>query len=108
MYNHIEVTLVAFERTQDTDGYEVLVPYETVLVGFEKSVKYNEFYTALQAGIKPTRVVFLYNLEYEEAYHNGNEPEVCIIDGIRHKIVRVYSTDAYRCEITLEKEMHNG
>lgn len=104
---HIEITLISYERHQDADGYETLTEKRTEVFGLEKSVSYKEFYKAMESGIKPTLVVAMYRTEWEDAWSGEYAPEHCIVNGIKYRIIREYSTDLYHSELTLAQEVHN-
>lgn len=105
MYISAECSLIAYERTQDQDGYDVLVEHKTDMFCSMTSVSHREYYEALQAGVKPVAVIVVNAWEYEEAWYNNYPPEKAIVNEHYYRIERAYRTDIDHYELTLTYDM---
>lgn len=109
MYSPIEAKLICYSLEQDESGYDkVVIKKETEVFVTLKSVSYREFYTALEIGIRPTKVAMMYTLEYEESFIDGKAPSHIIIQDILYRIEREYQTDMDHTELTLVRDDRNG
>lgn len=108
MYSPIEATLICYGLEQDENGYDVVKELKkTEVFVVLKSVGYREYYTALEAGIRPSKVAVLYALEYEESFINGKAPSHMRIGEELYRIEREYQTDMDRTELTLVLDTRN-
>ena len=106
-------------------GKEVLVENEfgekekalqyanTSLFCLEKSVKYSEYYQAMQTGLKAEKLVSMNIFEYYDFMKNALK-KVCKVrhsitnELIEYTIIREYETDSDNIELTLQRGVENG
>lgn len=86
---------------------------DTSLFCMEKSVKYNEYYQAMQTGLKAEKVISMNIYEYYE-YMKDALKKVCkvrhTITGnlIEYTIVREFENGDDNIELTLQRGVENG
>lgn len=108
MYSPIEATLICYGLGQDEYGYDRVAELKkTEVFVILKSVAYREYYTALEAGIRPTKIAVLYAQEYEDSFIGGKAPSHLKIGNDIYRIEREYQTDMDRTELTLVQDIRN-
>lgn len=96
-----ELTLIGSTIAKDEIGQEVETPTETTVLCGLKSVGRNEFYSAAQAGLKPTLIFEMHGYEY-------NEEKKIIFGTQEYKVIRTYSPSFEVLELTCERVGANG
>lgn len=90
-----EVTLIAYPITEDAIGQQIEGdPVETIILCYEKSIGYREFYAAAAEGIRPEIAVVIHRFEY-------SGQKVVRYNGVLYKVIRTYSTGTEEMELTL-------
>lgn len=90
-----------------------LVYSSTSLFCEEKSVKYSEFYQAMQTGLKAEKIISMNIFEYY-AYMGDALKKVCKVKHsitgqlIEYTIIREYEKDSDNIELTLTRGVENG
>ena len=74
----------------------------------EKSIKYTEFYQAMQTGLSLEKIIVLNKYEYYKEKNNASRMFAKVEDSItqemiEHTVVREYSTDSDNVELTLKR-----
>ena len=109
MYSPTEAKLICYSTEQNDNGYdEVVVKKETEVFVTLKSVSYREYYTALEVGIKPSKICVMYEQEYRESFYENKPPSHIVIDVILYLIQREYQNDIDHVELTLVMDTRNG
>jgi len=95
-----EIKLLTIQKVKDEDGYEEDVTTERPVFAEIKSVRRNEFFLALQAGIEESIVFDMWNHEYSgERYLLHNDK--------KYKVIRAYSKDGERIELSCSEVKKN-
>ena len=94
--NDVKITLRKMTYTFERGTVKSEVQYQIVVWAHPKSVTYNEFYQATEAGYKADIIFSLYSFEY------GGEEEVIYSDEI-YDVVRTYCTSNDKIELTCSR-----
>lgn len=94
--NDVKITLRKMTYTVAKGVVESEIKYETEVWAHPKSVTYNEFYQATEAGYKADIIFSVYSFEYK------GEEEVKYSDEV-YDVVRTYSTSNDRIELTCSR-----
>lgn len=94
--NDVKITLRKMTYTVTKGVVESAVKHEAEVWAHPKSVTYNEFYQATEAGYKADIIFSLYSFEY------GGEEEIKYSDEI-YDVVRTYCTSNDRIELTCSR-----
>ena len=99
-YDH-ELVLIGQDYVQDEIGNWKKVPVRKIVLCGIKSVTRNEFYSAAQAGLRPSIVFVVHSYEY-----NG-ETEV-EFESAKYKVIRTYAASFEEMELTCERVTADG
>lgn len=92
---------------------KALVYADTSLFCEEKSVKYNEFYQAMQTGLKAEKIIAMNIFEYYD-FMGDTLKKVCKVKHsitgqlIEYTIIREFEKDSDNIELTLTRGVENG
>jgi uncharacterized membrane protein YcgQ (UPF0703/DUF1980 family) len=96
--------LLYVTSTKDVDGFLIETEEKTEVYVNKKSVTRSEFYTAMQAGMKPSIVFELRVEDFEMTLHMENNKPVYAqkieYDGFVYEIIRTYSKNDSMIELT--------
>ncbi len=93
-----EVTLVSEKLVMDDIGNQIPQTFENVILCEKKNVTRQEFYEASSSGFKPSLVLNIHAYEY------NNETKL-IFEGTMYVIIRTYSVDLEKLELTCERDL---
>lgn len=96
-----ELTLIGFTITQDEIRQDIETPSNTTILCGLKSIGRNEFYSAAQAGLRPSITFVIHGYEY-----NG-ETKVKF-SGHEYNVIRTYEVDFEELELTCTKVGENA
>ena len=92
-----DAILIYKESGTDEDGFDIdnITRYE--VYASVKSVKRTEFYSAMQAGMKPAIMMSVRTEDYEQTKHIVDKTAVYAqaveLDGAEYNIIRAYTAD---------------
>lgn len=92
------VTLVSEKLVADEVGNQIPQTSENTILCEKKNVTRQEFYEASASGFKPSLVLNIHAYEYK------NETKL-IFENIKYVIIRTYSIDSERLELTCERDL---
>ncbi|MBC1744029.1 phage head closure protein [Listeria welshimeri] len=93
-----EVTLVSEKLVTDDIGNQISQSTETTILCEKKNVTRQEFYESSTSGFKPSLVLNIHGYEYE------NQAKL-VFENKRYVIIRTYSIDSERLELTCERDL---
>lgn len=99
-YDH-ELTLIGTVIEKDEIEQDIEVPTYTTILCTLKSIGRNEFYSAAQAGLRPSITFVIHKYEYEGQKRIRFE-------GQEYKVLRTYSEDFEELELICERVGANG
>ncbi len=99
-YDH-ELTLIGTTIQKDDIEQEIEVPTYTTILCDLKSIGRNEFYSAAQAGLRPSLTFKIHKYEY-----NGEKKVK--FEGQEYKVLRTYSENFEELELICERIGANG
>lgn len=100
-----DATLIYKGTGTDDDGFDIesITGYE--VYASVESVKRTEFYSAMQAGMKPAIMMSVRAEDYEQTKHIVDKTAVYAqaveLDGAEYNIIRAYTADNGMVELTL-------
>ena len=101
----IEAVLIYKNKTTDSCGFDAEEEQRYCIYANMQSVKRTEFYSAMQAGLKPSISIITRIEEFEQTKHIVNKKPIYAqaveIDGAEYKIIRTYCKDTGTIELTL-------
>ncbi len=101
----IEAVLIYKNQVADSCGFDTEEEQRYEIFANMKSVKRTEFYSAMQAGLKPSISIITRIEDYEQTKHIVNKKPIYAqaveIDGAEYKIIRTYYKDTGTIELTL-------
>ncbi|EAE9801135.1 phage head closure protein [Listeria monocytogenes] len=93
-----EVTLVSEKLVTDEIGNQIPQSTEIKILCEKKNVTRQEFYAASTRGFKPSLVLNIHGYEY------GNQTKL-VFENKQYVIIRTYSVDSERLELTCERDL---
>lgn len=87
-----EIELVQITEERDGDGYVVNTEYKKLVFADAQSVKREEFYSGMKAGIVLSATFVMMACDYENQQYVD-------YDGVRYKVVRTYRTGRDQIEL---------
>lgn len=96
-----ELTLNKKSYAKDSIGNQIPITTPIVIFCDKKSIGRTEFYNSAVSGLKPEIIFLVHSWEYD------GETEV-VFEGVKYKVIRTYSNDSEKTELTCEKVIGNG